>query len=231
MYEATGQLTMTHYTTTLTTPMGTLRLSGTEAGLTRLSFEQSIGIDADDDAGPFRDALDQLQEYFAGERERFDLRLDLSGTAFQKAVWTQLMTVPFGQVASYKDIAARMGQPTATRAVGNANGRNPIMIVIPCHRIIAADGGLGGYSSGLDRKRWLLAHESAAVNLGDRGEATVHDGASVQRRLAESSSSRPAWARRAHLRSDSPGNSVINAVQVVRAISKSPVKTAARPLR
>lgn len=103
----------------------------------------------------------QLAEYFAGERRAFDLPLAPVGTAFQQAAWRALLAIPYGQTRSYAEQARALGRPTATRAVGAANGRNPIAIVIPCHRVIAANGGLGGYSGGLPVKQALLALEAA----------------------------------------------------------------------
>jgi methylated-DNA-[protein]-cysteine S-methyltransferase len=110
-----------------------------------------------------RPAREQLAAYFAGERFHFDLLLDLAGTPFQKRVWQELLQIPYGATISYVELARRVGQPKAARAVGSANGRNPIAIVIPCHRVIAADGSLGGYGGGLDRKKWLLDHEAAVL--------------------------------------------------------------------
>jgi methylated-DNA-[protein]-cysteine S-methyltransferase len=102
----------------------------------------------------------QLNEYFAGERRVFDLPLAPAGTAFQQAAWRALLAIPYGQTRSYAEQARALGRPTASRAVGAANGRNPIAIVIPCHRVVAADGGLGGYAGGLAAKRALLALEA-----------------------------------------------------------------------
>jgi methylated-DNA-[protein]-cysteine S-methyltransferase len=101
----------------------------------------------------------QLEEYFAGQRKRFDLTFNLSGTHFQKQVWRELFKIPFGKTVSYKDIAQRIKNPKAVRAVGSANGKNPVCIIIPCHRVIAADGSIGGYSGGLHKKRQLLKLE------------------------------------------------------------------------
>lgn len=103
----------------------------------------------------------QLIEYFAGERQRFELPLAPKGTAFQQKVWSQLLEIPYGKTKNYKDIAKEVGSPKGFRAVGNANGKNPISIMIPCHRVIAADGTLGGYSGGLDVKRKLLKLEES----------------------------------------------------------------------
>ena len=112
---------------------------------------------------PTSDASDaaarQLSEYFAGDRTDFDLDLAPSGTDFQRKVWTALSQIPYGTTESYGQLALRIGQPTASRAVGLANGRNPIAIVVPCHRVIGSSGTLTGYAGGLERKRWLLEHE------------------------------------------------------------------------
>jgi O-6-methylguanine DNA methyltransferase len=116
-------------------------------------------------ARPLRAAAEQLDQYFAGARRRFDLPLDLPGTPFQQRVWQALSEIPFGETLSYGQLAARIGKPGAARAVGLANNRNPISIIVPCHRVIGADGSLTGYGGGLDRKRWLLAHEAG----GDPG--------------------------------------------------------------
>jgi methylated-DNA-[protein]-cysteine S-methyltransferase len=104
----------------------------------------------------------QLAAYFAGELHEFNVPLDPQGTEFQKKVWRELCRIPFGETISYGELARRIGQPTASRAVGLANGRNPIAIIVPCHRVIGADGSLTGYGGGIDRKKWLLEHEAAA---------------------------------------------------------------------
>ena len=103
--------------------------------------------------------ISQLGEYFAGERTRFDLALAPAGTRFQRAVWAALRTIPYGETRTYTEQAVAVGRPSAVRAVGAANGRNPIAIVVPCHRVVGADGSLTGFGGGIDRKRWLLAHE------------------------------------------------------------------------
>ncbi|GJQ29355.1 MAG: hypothetical protein HBSAPP03_12390 [Phycisphaerae bacterium] len=107
-------------------------------------------------------ARDQLAEYFSGTRRAFDIPLDPAGTAFQRRVWDALQAIPAGETRSYADVAREIGSPSAVRAVGAANGANPIAIVIPCHRVIASDGSLHGYGGGLERKRWLLGFEGAA---------------------------------------------------------------------
>jgi methylated-DNA-[protein]-cysteine S-methyltransferase len=116
------------------------------------------------DGDPLLDeAARQLSEYFAGERTEFELPLRPIGTDFQQKVWRALCDIPFGQTWSYGELAEHIGSPTASRAVGLANGRNPISIVIPCHRVIGANGSMTGYGGGIDRKRWLLLHESGAA--------------------------------------------------------------------
>ncbi len=102
----------------------------------------------------------QLEEYFSGKRSRFDLALDLQGTEFEQEVWRQLLQIPYGHTASYQEIAEAIGRPKALRAVGAANGKNPVAIIVPCHRVIGHDGRLVGYGGGLWRKKWLLDHES-----------------------------------------------------------------------
>jgi methylated-DNA-[protein]-cysteine S-methyltransferase len=111
------------------------------------------------DPGAFGAVVEQLSAYFAGELTRFDLRLAPEGTEFQRRVWSALAEIPYGETLTYGQLAARLGQPTASRAVGLANGRNPVSIVVPCHRVIGADGSMTGYGGGLERKRYLLALE------------------------------------------------------------------------
>ena len=105
----------------------------------------------------------QIKEYLKGLRKSFDLNLDIQGTNFQKIVWAQLMKIPYGDTRSYKDIASSLGKPQASRAVGTANGKNPLCLIIPCHRVIASNGSLGGYSGGLDKKRQLLQIEQQFI--------------------------------------------------------------------
>jgi methylated-DNA-[protein]-cysteine S-methyltransferase len=102
---------------------------------------------------------EQLDEYFAGERQEFDVPLKLEGTPFQRGVWRELARIPFGTTITYAELARRIGRPTASRAVGHANGRNPISILVPCHRVVGAGGQLTGYAGGVDKKRWLLERE------------------------------------------------------------------------
>jgi methylated-DNA-[protein]-cysteine S-methyltransferase len=148
-------------------PIGRLLLTSDGEALTGLYMEPSHKAQSTEgwvlDAGitPLAATLRQLKEYFAGTRREFDLPLRLAGTAFQQRVWRELTAIPFGVTWSYGQLARRIGKPSASRAVGLANGRNPIAVLVPCHRVIGADGSLTGYGGGLERKRWLLAHEGA----------------------------------------------------------------------
>ena len=119
------------------------------------------------DQAAFREAIAQLRAYFAGERSTFDLPLRMAGTTFQRQAWDALLTIPFGTTISYAEQARRIGRPGASRAVGAANGRNPIALVVPCHRVIGSSGTLTGYGGGLPLKRWLLDHESRVLNGPD----------------------------------------------------------------
>ena len=112
-----------------------------------------------DEIGPNREAIDQLLEYLEGERTHFDVRLDLRGTPFQRAVWDALLEIPYGESRSYADVARAVGRPNAQRAVGSANNANPVSLIVPCHRVIASDGSLGGYGGGQELKARLLAME------------------------------------------------------------------------
>ncbi len=155
-----------NFYTHIASPIGPLLLQTDGTALTGLTMDVPSGPppawDAgreDADAGPLPRAAQQLAEYFAGQRRDFDLPLRLEGTAFQRQVWQRLLEIRFGEILSYGELARRIGNPKASRAVGLANGRNPIAILVPCHRVIGADGTLTGYGGGLERKRWLLAHE------------------------------------------------------------------------
>lgn len=143
-------------------PIGLVEISCSPAGMTGLNFVEAPGHPVA--AVPFlAQAVEQIAAYFAGALRVFDLPLDLRGTEFQRRVWAQLLTVPYGQTASYLDIALALGDPKSIRAVGAANGRNPVSIVVPCHRIIGSDGKLIGYGGGLWRKEWLLRHEGSLL--------------------------------------------------------------------
>lgn len=154
----------------LDTPIGRLVLFGTVRGLLRIVLPNEsdqhadtrirrLGAEVLDDDGNLAAAKRQLEEYFSGRRQAFDLPLDMRGTSFQIAVWRAVAEVPFGETRSYGWIARQIGRPTATRAVGAANGVNPLPIVVPCHRVVGSDGSLTGYGGGLSAKAWLLALE------------------------------------------------------------------------
>ena len=153
-------------------PVGRLLLAGDSAdGALRLigfsTGSMAHGPDPDWDYVPegFAAARMQLQEYFAGTRQDFDLALDPQGTDFQRAVWQQLRGIPFGETCSYLDIAKRLGKPKAVRAVGSANGRNPLPIIVPCHRVIGSNGSLTGFGGGLENKQILLELERSQARL------------------------------------------------------------------
>jgi len=169
MQAAIQSVRPTHHTTT-TSPIGELLLLGNESALTGLHFPpyrwtSTITADLPCDDGPFRAAIGQLEEYFAGDRRAFELPLALDGTPFQQRVWAALQEIPYGRTATYGQIASGMGHPSAARAVGMANNRNPIAIVVPCHRVVGSNGALVGYGGGLDRKRMLLELESGVRPL------------------------------------------------------------------
>lgn len=146
-------------------PLGRILLEGDEHGLSRLKIntkDRSVLPDADavEDAGMFYDAVEQLRAYFAGDLKNFDLKLNPQGTLFQQRAWQQLRKIPFGETITYGEQARRLGDPNACRAVGAANGQNPLGIIVPCHRVIGSTGKLTGFAGGLDAKAWLLNHES-----------------------------------------------------------------------
>ena len=146
-------------------PVGLLTLCGSDGTLSGLYMDphqngpEAARLGRRDDAA-FKAVREQLAAYFAGELRTFDLPLAAIGTAFQKKVWTALCDISYGETISYGELARRIGQPTASRAVGLANGQNPISIIVPCHRVIGSTGALTGYGGGIERKRWLLAHEA-----------------------------------------------------------------------
>jgi methylated-DNA-[protein]-cysteine S-methyltransferase len=151
-----------HYRT-IDSPIGPLALAGRGRVLTNLRMlDQTYEPDRSDwvsDDRAFPDAVDQLEDYFTGKRIDFDLELNLAGSEFQRRVWQALLTIPYGETRSYGEIAEQIGASGAARAVGLANGHNPIAIIVPCHRVIGANGSLTGYGGGLDRKRSLLEME------------------------------------------------------------------------
>jgi methylated-DNA-[protein]-cysteine S-methyltransferase len=146
-------------------PIGILEISGSEEGINSVHFVDNKTISHPEMPSALEDCCRQLDEYFAGNRNEFALKLRLNGTDFQKKVWHQLMKIPFGMTVSYKDVAHAIKNKKAVRAVGSANGRNNIAIIVPCHRVIAHDGTLGGYGGGLWRKEWLLEHEKKHMRL------------------------------------------------------------------
>jgi methylated-DNA-[protein]-cysteine S-methyltransferase len=159
---------MSHYVKTLSTPMGKMILGTSETSVIALVWKKeeleridSAAWQEGSTCSLLNEAEKQLQEYFQRGRQAFDLPLQLQGTAFQKRVWTELKKIPFGKTWSYQELAKRVGNPGAVRAVGTANGRNPICIFIPCHRVVRLSGELGGYAGGLDNKAFLLGLESA----------------------------------------------------------------------
>jgi len=150
-------------------PIGIIELRGNKRGLQGSSFvkgREGQGKSTEllgmaDIPEPLKEAWRQLDEYFKGQRRNFSLKISLRGSAFEKKVWRQLRKIPFGQTRSYKDIAEACGHPAAYRAVGGANHKNPVAIIIPCHRVIGSNGKLTGFGAGLWRKRWLLQHEQS----------------------------------------------------------------------
>jgi methylated-DNA-[protein]-cysteine S-methyltransferase len=151
-------------------PIGRMLVTRDEQGITGLDLPEGRhprrvrpGWQRDDAA--FEDVRTQLGEYFAGTRREFDLPLHMIGAPFQRRVWETLCAIPYGETTSYGKIAAALGDPGSARAVGAANGQNPVPIIVPCHRVIGADGSLTGYGGGLPTKRWLLDHEAAQTGL------------------------------------------------------------------
>jgi len=159
----------TTFTTTAPSPVGPLLLTSDGTALTRLLFATEPDPSWSTETCPVLErAMTQLAEYFRGERTDFDLPLDPAGTAFQLTVWLALRDIPYAQTVNYGQLATRVGNPRASRAVGLANGRNPISIMVPCHRVIGADGSLTGYGGGLDRKRTLLDLERRTSGVDDQ---------------------------------------------------------------
>ena len=170
--------------TTVDTPLGHLTLTASSVGLRGVSWEEeSVGVVSDGglplsgsesaaDAPAttliLRAAATQLDEYFRGQRTTFELPLDPPGTPFQRAAWEILRTIPFGHTMTYGEQARRLGGANKARAVGAANGRNPLSLIVPCHRVIGADGSLTGFAAGVERKAWLLRHEAAISGRADR---------------------------------------------------------------
>lgn len=141
-------------------PLGFTKIVGDEDGITSIYILDSDEKTTDIIPEVLEDCAHQLREYFEGKRTQFDLQINLEGTEFQKKVWNQLQTIPYGKTISYLQLSQQLGDVKAIRAVANANGKNPLWIVIPCHRVIGSDGSLTGYAGGLHRKQWLLEHEN-----------------------------------------------------------------------
>ncbi len=159
------------YYTTMESPIGELLLVGDGDNLSGMYMQdgrkpKTIATGWQEASAPLTDARTQLEEYFAGNRTTFDIPLAGEGAPFECEVWHALEEIPYGETVSYGEIARRLGQPTAARAVGTANGRNPIAVIVPCHRVIGADGSLTGYGGGLERKRLLLELERGQGRLG-----------------------------------------------------------------
>jgi methylated-DNA-[protein]-cysteine S-methyltransferase len=159
---------VTTFTTTIDSPVGPLVLTSDGTALTRVLFDAPVDPGWSTGPCPVLDrAVAQLGEYFAGERTTFDLPLEPAGTPFQRTTWLALREIPYAETINYGQLALRVGNAKASRAVGLANGRNPISIVVPCHRVIGADGSLTGYGGGLDRKRTLLDLERRVAGTHD----------------------------------------------------------------
>lgn len=147
-----------------TLPLGAMVIAEDEGAIVEVGFDAQLPLGAEqEETSLIKQCFQQLHEYFAGERTVFDLPLAPKGTAFQQSVWQALTTIPYGEVCSYGDIARQIGNPKACRAIGGANNRNPIAIIIPCHRVIGANGRLVGYGGGLDKKERLLALEQRVM--------------------------------------------------------------------
>ncbi|PTM09383.1 MAG: cysteine methyltransferase [Bacteroidetes bacterium] len=144
----------------INTPLGFAKIEGDNHGISSLIVLNNDVAVSDIIPDSLEDAVRQLNEYFKGERSQFSLKLNPQGTEFQKRVWNKLLSIPYGKTTSYLQLSKNLGDVKAIRAVANANGKNPLWIIIPCHRVIGSDGSLTGYAGGLSRKQWLLEHES-----------------------------------------------------------------------
>ena len=146
----------------LDSPVGVLEIVGNHLGISKIQYMDTKTNFSENTKTPkiLLPVVTQLKEYFNGERIHFELKLNPQGTEFQKKVWNQLLTIPYGKTASYQQMANQLGDPKVIRAAASANGKNPISIVIPCHRVIGSDGSLTGYAGGLHRKKWLLDYEN-----------------------------------------------------------------------
>ena len=152
---------MKTYATCYQSEIGPFAIVGNQKGILTIKFNKKPSKIDHNLPACMRECLRQMDEYFKGRRKKFSVPLQLEGTDFQKAVWRQLKKIPFGRTASYGDVARAIDRPRAFRAVGNANNKNPIPVIIPCHRVIGSDGKLVGFGGGIWRKEWLLDHEKA----------------------------------------------------------------------
>nr|WP_294939301.1 methylated-DNA--[protein]-cysteine S-methyltransferase [uncultured Flavobacterium sp.] len=146
----------------INTPLGTAKIKGDENGISVISILQEGEISKTIPL-ELKDAVKQLEEYFAGKRTKFTFSINPKGTDFQQKVWKALLEIPYGKTTSYMDLTKKLGDVKAIRAVASANGKNPLWIVVPCHRVIGSDGSLTGYAGGLWRKKWLLEHENPST--------------------------------------------------------------------
>lgn len=144
------------------TPLGIAKITGDEKGICEISVLDSAEI-SDTIPNKLKEAVSQIHDYFEGKNNLFTFKLNLNGTVFQQKVWMELLNIPFGKTISYLDLAKKLGNPKVIRAAASANGKNPLWIVVPCHRVIGSDGSLTGYAGGLWRKKWLLEHENPTV--------------------------------------------------------------------
>jgi methylated-DNA-[protein]-cysteine S-methyltransferase len=149
------------FSTQFSSSVGALTLEGDDRVLTRVGFGAPAAPQGDAEA--VSAAAVQLEQYLAGERTEFDVDIELGGTPFERRVWDEVRAIPYGETATYAEIARRVGRPSACRAVGRANGRNPVAVIVPCHRVVGSDGSLTGYAGGIEMKRALLDLERGAV--------------------------------------------------------------------
>ena len=145
---------------TIETPLGQAKIIGDKDGISAVSVDNTKNELSQIIPEELLECVNQLSAYFNNDLKEFELKLNPKGTEFQKKVWTQLLNIPFGKTCSYLELSKQLGDPKAIRAVANANGKNPLWIIVPCHRVIGIDGSLTGYAGGLHRKQWLLNHES-----------------------------------------------------------------------
>lgn len=149
--------------TSLSTPLGIATIEGNSHGISKIRISDEAVLKEQEVPEELKDASEQLKAYFRGELRQFNLKLEPQGTAFQQKVWQALQEIPFGTTCSYLQLAQKLGDIKAIRAVAAANGKNPLWVVVPCHRVIGKDGSLTGYAGGLSRKKWLLEHEQPTV--------------------------------------------------------------------